>query len=160
MTLLFWQAIGTTNCHQAITGGSKDRTEGDWEQRGERSWTVDTVVKERTVDAVQFDFSRAFDKVSQRLLAATLVKRGLDKWMIRWMENWLAHQAGRVRFWSVVENATGGWCHSQMLVPIQFNVLIYNLENGMKCTLRKLYFPAVLGAFFTIDWGSFIIKNT
>ena len=93
---------------------------------------------ERTVDAVQFGFSRDFDKVSQRLLAATLVKCRLGKWMIRWMENWLDHQTGRVSFWSVVENVTGGWCHSQMLVPILFNVLIYNLDNEMKCTFRNL----------------------
>jgi len=76
------------------------------------------------VDAVRCDFSRASDKASQSLLAATLVKRGLDKWMIRRMGNWLDHQAGRVSFWSVADKdikhlQPGQWdeMHSKEIIP-------------------------------------------
>lgn len=49
------------------------------------------------------------------------------------------------------------WCLSQMLMPMLFNVLSYNLDNEMKCTLRKLYFPVGCGAFFRIECGILII---
>lgn len=75
-----------------------------------------------------------------------------------WTENWLDHQAGRVTIRSVIEN--NWWRLSQMLMPILFNLLSYNLDNGINCTLRKLYFPAVLGAFLELNEEVLLFKKS
>jgi len=43
----------------------------------------------RAVEVVYLDFSKAFDTVSHNILLGKLGKCGLDKWSVRWIENWL-----------------------------------------------------------------------
>ncbi|PKU40953.1 rna-directed dna polymerase from mobile element jockey- hypothetical protein [Limosa lapponica baueri] len=50
----------------------------------------------RVVDVVYLDFSKAFDTVSHSILIAKLRKCGLDKWTVKWIENWLKDRAQRV----------------------------------------------------------------
>lgn len=50
----------------------------------------------RTVDFVYLDFNRAFGTVSCNILIDKLMKYGLDKWTVRWSENWLNCQAESV----------------------------------------------------------------
>lgn len=47
------------------------------------------VNEENAADAVYLDFSKAFDVVSCNVLTDKLTKYRLDKWKIRWIENWL-----------------------------------------------------------------------
>lgn len=42
-----------------------------------------------TAKALYLDFTKAFDRVSQSLLITTFVRSGLEKWMMRWVENQL-----------------------------------------------------------------------
>lgn len=48
-----------------------------------------SVDKGRTKHDVYFDFSIAFNTVSCNITAAKLMIHRLDKWMIKWIENWL-----------------------------------------------------------------------
>jgi len=50
----------------------------------------------RAVDVVYLDFSKAFDTVSHNILIGKLWGR-LDKWSVRWIENWLNGRAQRVQ---------------------------------------------------------------
>jgi len=48
----------------------------------------------REVDVICFDnyfnyFSKTFDTVSHDILILKLRKFGIDKWMLKWVENWL-----------------------------------------------------------------------
>ena len=65
----------------------------------------------RTVKALYLDFSKAFDRVSHSLLITTLVRSGLEKWMMRWMENQLTTRL--MAWWSAVQRPGGG----QLLCP-------------------------------------------
>lgn len=49
--------------------------------------------KEKLVDVVYFDFTKAFDVVSHSTFIAKLVSSKLDNWVIRLLENWLGHEA-------------------------------------------------------------------
>ena len=43
----------------------------------------------KAVDVIYLDFSEAFDIVSHNILVKKLLKYGLDKQTVRWIENWL-----------------------------------------------------------------------
>ena len=49
---------------------------------------TDPVDEGRPMDVVNLGFSKAFDTVSHSF---RINKYGLDKWMIRWVETWLAY---------------------------------------------------------------------
>jgi len=46
-------------------------------------------VEGRAVGVVCLDFSKAFGSVSYNILIDKLVRYGVDKWTVRWTENWL-----------------------------------------------------------------------
>lgn len=62
-------------------------------------------MKGRAVGVVYLDFSDAFDTVSCSILAAKLVRSGLNKWTIRWVEIWLDRWAQRV----VIGSTKSSW---------------------------------------------------
>jgi len=68
---------------------------------GMTSW----VDKGRRVDVVYLDFSKAFHTVSCNILLGKLRKCGLDKWSVRWIENWLNGRTQRV----VISGAESSW---------------------------------------------------
>ena len=43
----------------------------------------------KAVDVVYLDFSKAFDTVSHSILLQKLADRGLDRYILRWVRNWL-----------------------------------------------------------------------
>jgi len=51
------------------------------------------------------DFSKAFDTVFCNILIGKLRKCGLDKWTMRWIENWLDGEAQGLS--SVVQSLSG-----------------------------------------------------
>lgn len=62
-------------------------------------------VKGGALNVVYFDSGMAFDTISHYLLAAKLVRYGLSKWVITWVENQLDHCAQRV----VINNMKQNW---------------------------------------------------
>lgn len=110
-----------------------------------KEWSVltslaGTMVKERLSNVVQSDFSRVFHTVSQHVLVAILVISRPGKWTVKWMEYGLGEPL--VSSTKLVADVLYG----QMLILMPFNVLFYNLEHGMRCTLGN-YFPVVLENF-------------
>lgn len=57
---------------------------------------VGQVAEKVAVDIVYLDFSKAFDTVSCKILTEKLCMYGLDKKMVRWIEDWLNSWAQRV----------------------------------------------------------------
>jgi len=61
--------------------------------------------KGKAVDVVYLDFSKAFDTVSHSILLQKVAVRGLGKYTLGWIRNWLEGQAQRV----VVNGVKSSW---------------------------------------------------
>ena len=59
----------------------------------------------KAVDVVYLDFSKAFDTVSHSILLQKLAVRGLDRYTLGWVRNWLEGWAQRV----VVNGVKSSW---------------------------------------------------
>ena len=59
----------------------------------------------KSVDVTYFDYSKAFDKVSHRLLILKLQSYGIEGKLLAWIEAWLAGRRQRV----VVGDAKSSW---------------------------------------------------
>ena len=54
------------------------------------------VDEEKAVDVVYLDFSKAFDTDFHSILLQKLAARGLDRYTLGWVRNWLGGRAQRV----------------------------------------------------------------
>jgi len=52
--------------------------------------------KRRVLNGAYIHFSKLFNTVSHNILIDKLTHYRLDKWVVRWIENWLKQQAQRV----------------------------------------------------------------
>ncbi|KAK4830190.1 hypothetical protein QYF61_009217 [Mycteria americana] len=102
--------------------------------------STDLVDEGREVDVVYLDFTKAFDTVSCNILIHKLMKYRLDKWPVRWIENWLNCNAQSI----VVSGTKSLWtlvpCDAHQgvdLGPVLFNFFINDLNDGTECTLGK-----------------------
>ena len=59
----------------------------------------------KAVDVVYLDFSKVFDTVSHSIILQKLAVRGLDRYTLGWVRNWLEGWAQRV----VVNGVKSSW---------------------------------------------------
>ena len=71
------------------------------------------VDERRAGNVVYFDFSKAFDTVSHNIHVGKLRKCEVDKWTVRWIENWLIGRAQNV----MISDTKSSWRHVASGVP-------------------------------------------
>ncbi|TRZ19383.1 hypothetical protein HGM15179_007711 [Zosterops borbonicus] len=105
-------------------------------------------MRQRLVDVVYLDFSKAFDTVFHGIPLEKLEAHGLDRCSLCWVRNWLDGWGQRL----VVNSAVSSWQPVIIAVPwesvlglVHFNIFIGDLEGGIETTISRCGYDTKLG---------------
>lgn len=99
--------------------------------------SCDNLSVDRRAAEVYLKFSRVFNTVSQNNLIDKLMKSGLDKWAMKWVEKWLNWHDKCCRTKSSRNTVANGLPQGFTLVSISFNNFINDTDDGTECTLCR-----------------------
>ena len=93
----------------------------------------------RSVNLIFFDYAKAFDKVSHRLLLMKLVDIGICPQLVNWIGEFLMQRVMAVRVAGVMSDempVLSGVPQGSVLDPILFLIYVNHVVNGLTCKFK------------------------
>lgn len=117
-----------------------------------KNYLCNAFAKNKQVDSIYTDFSKAFDKVNHSLLCRKLQSMGIHGSLLRWIESYLSNRSQLVALkgeLSEPTEVTSGVPQGSHLGPLLFNIYINDLVDQLCCPC--LLYADDLKIFLTIN---------